>query len=550
MLRHLTIKNYALIKHLELEPSEMLSVITGETGAGKSIMLGALGLLMGNRADTKVLWDENEKCITEAVFDIKSYKLKSFFKNEDLDYDENTVLRREISPGGKSRAFINDTPVTLEVLKRLGAMLMDVHSQHETLQLGNHSFQLQLIDTYAENNALREQYSSLWSEYQRLKNDYEQLQRNADSLRQEADYVRFQVTELQQASLVENEQEQLEDELKVKEHAEEIKTRFRNILEAISRSEYSVQSGLKEVRTNLSHVSDYSNHYATLLQRLESLMIELDDLESEIEKEEGAVDFDPERLQFVQERLSTIYKLLKKHRVTSVTELLTLQRQLEEKDNVASNLDEALLNARKKLDEAAKLAAESAEKLSDTRKKVLAPLSRQLIKLLQGLGIPDATMKIDVTRTELSPSGVDKIDILFSANKGMQMRPLAQVASGGEFSRVMFCIKYIMTERMAMPTLVLDEIDTGISGEVAFKLGDMMKDMAARHQVIAITHLPQIAAKGNAHYFVFKDNSAARTVTSVRMLDNKDRIQEIAKMIGGANPTPVALKNAKELLAL
>jgi DNA repair protein RecN (Recombination protein N) len=550
MLRHLTIKNYALIRHLELEPSGMLNVITGETGAGKSIMLGALGLLMGNRADTKVLWDEHEKCVTEAVFDIGNYKLKSFFKNEDLDYDDTTVLRREISPAGKSRAFINDTPVTLEVMKKLGSMLMDVHSQHETLQLGNHSFQLRLIDTYAENQALSDQYVAQWLEYQRLKNDYEQLQRDADSLRQEADYVRYQVHELQQASLEEKEQERLEDELKVKEHAEEIKTRFRSILEAMSRAEYSVQSGLKDIRTNLSHVSDYSSHYATLLQRLESLMIELDDLESEIEKEEGDVDFDPERLQFVQERLSTIYKLFKKHRVNSVTELLALQRQLEEKDSVASNLDEALLNARKKLEEAQKNAADSAVKLSDTRKKVLAPLSKQLIKLLQGLGIPDASMKIDHTLTELGPMGCDKIDILFSANKGMQMRPLAQVASGGEFSRVMFCIKYIMTERMAMPTLVLDEIDTGISGEVAFKLGDMMKGMASRHQVIAITHLPQIAAKGDAHYFVFKDNTAARTVTSVKLLETKDRIQEIAKMIGGANPTPVALKNAKELLAL
>jgi DNA repair protein RecN (Recombination protein N) len=550
MLKHLTIKNYALIRHLELEPSENLSVVTGETGAGKSIMLGAIGLLMGNRADTKVFWDENEKCVTEGVFYIKDYKLKSFFKSEDLDYDDTTVLRREISPGGKSRAFINDTPVTLEVMKRLGNQLMDVHSQHETLQLGNHAFQLQLIDAYADNIAIREQYAEQWAVYQKARKEFEALRADADTLRQEADYVRFQLNELQQARLEPREQDELESELKVKEHAEEIKTRFRNILEFLRESEFSVQNGLKEAKSNLHHIASFSSHYQSLMERMESIVIELGDLTGEIEKEEENVEFDPERLQFVQERLSTIYKLLKKHRLANISDLLALQDQLEQKDSITSNLDEALMKSEKTLREAEAKLKDIATKLSDSRKKAFTPLSRQLVKLLQELGIPEASMQIESTTIEASPSGSDKVDILFSANKGMTMRPLAQVASGGEFSRVMFCIKYIMTERTAMPTLILDEIDTGISGEVAIKLGNMMRMMSRKHQVISISHLPQIAAKGDAHYFVFKDNTAAKTVTSIKLLDNKERIEEIAKMIGGANPSPIALKNAKELLTL
>lgn len=549
MLQHLTIKNYALIRHLELEPSGNLSVITGETGAGKSIMLGALGLLMGNRADTKVFWDENEKCVTEGVFQIKDYKLKSFFKAEDLDYDDVTVLRREISPGGKSRAFINDTPVTLEVMKRLGNLLMDVHSQHETLQLGSHAFQLQLIDAYADNVALREKYAEHWLEFTRSKKALDDLEREADSLRQEADYIRFQLNELNQASLEEGEQETLEDELKVKENAEEIKTRFQAFLESLSRSEYAAQNSLREARAQLQHIASFSSHYGALLERLDSVLIELDDLTAEAEREEENVEFDPQRLQFVQERLSTIYKLLKKHRLNTVPELLSLQENLRQKDALTSNLDDALNASRHAFEVAEKKVRETSAQLTESRKKSFQPLCRQLVKLLQELGIPEASMQIEVTPIAAGPSGADRIEILFSANKGMAPRPLAQVASGGEFSRVMFCIKYIMTERTSMPTLVLDEIDTGISGEVAIKLGNMMKQMSRRHQLISISHLPQIAAKGDAHYYVFKDNSARKTVTSIKLLNARERVEEIAKMIGGANPSKVALQNAEELLA-
>lgn len=548
MLKHLIIKNYALIRHLELTPDSGLNVVTGETGAGKSIMLGALGLLLGNRADTKVLWDESEKCVTEAAFDIKDYDLESFFREEDLDYDTTTVLRREISPAGKSRAFINDTPVTLEVMKRLGNMLMDIHSQHETLQLGNHNFQLRLIDAYADNVALRQSYSALWNTYLEAKRHYENLVEQSETLRQEADFVRFQLDELTQAGLSEGEQEELEAELKVKENAEEIKSRFQQIIGLLNGSEFTVSAGLAEARGHLQHIAPYSENYSRLFERLESIRIELSDVIRDIEREDENVDFDPERLQLIQERLSTIYRLQKKHRLSTVSELLALQATLEEKNSLTANLDDALAQAQRHFEDAQTKLKQGAQKLSDSRRKVFAPLSKQLVSLLKQLGIPEAQVQIEASVTEPSASGIDKTEILFSANKGMAPRPLAQVASGGEFSRVMFSIKYIMTEKTAMPTLILDEIDTGISGEVAIRLGAMMKAMSAKHQIITITHLPQIAAKGDLHYFVFKDNSAKKTVSSIRKLSSDERVEEIAKMIGGAVPSKAAIANAKELL--
>jgi DNA repair protein RecN (Recombination protein N) len=548
MLKHLTIKNYALIKHLELDPSAQLNVVTGETGAGKSIMLGAIGLLMGNRADTKVLWDEQEKCVTEGVFAIKNYKLKSFFKAEDLDYDDNTVIRREISTGGKSRAFINDTPVTLEVMKKLGSLLMDIHSQHETLQLANQTFQLKLIDAYADNQELNEAYGQEWSDFLKAKREYETLSSEAETLRQESDFIRFQLDELLKAELSEGEQESLESELKVMEHAEEIKTRFQTILQTLTSSEFAVQNGLKDTRQNLSAISGYAPQYEVLLQRIEALSIELTDIVTEIENEESSVEFDPKRSEFINDRLSILYRLLKKHKATDVKALLVLQESLQEKNNITSNLDEALETKKRAFDIADQKVREAGKKLSTNRQKAFQPLCKQLVKLLQTLGIPEANLTIDHQATEPTNTGIDKIDILFSANKGIAPRTLASVASGGEFSRVMFCIKYVMAEKTAMPTLILDEIDTGISGEVSIKLGNMMKDMSRKHQLITITHLPQIAAKGDTHYFVYKDNSASKTISNIRALSEADRVEEIAKMIGGAKPSKIAIQNAEELL--
>lgn len=548
MLKHLTIKNYALIRHLELEPSQNLNVVTGETGAGKSIMLGAIGLLKGNRADTKVLWDEEEKCVTEGVFEIGSYKLKSFFKAEDLDYDDTTVIRREISPGGKSRAFINDTPVTLDVMKKLGSLLMDIHSQHETLQLGNQSFQLRLIDAYADNQKLLDEYAEAWKQFLKQKKEYETLVQEADTLRQEADYINFQLDELVKADLEEGEQEKIESELKIMEHAEDIKSRFHTVLELLNRSEYAARNALTESKTHLHHIASYSPQYETLNQRLESLVIELDDILNEIEKESDQIEFDPERAEFVKERINLIYRLLKKHRTQDLKELLALQEELQRKANITSNLDEALASAKAAYEKAQSELLTLAKKLSQARKKVVDPLCKEMVRLLKELGIPEAVLTIQQEQTEPTASGSDAIEVLFSANKGIAPKPLAQVASGGEFSRLMFCIKYVMAAKTSMPTLVLDEIDNGVSGEIAMKLGGLMKTMAKHHQLITISHLPQIAAKGDAHYFVFKDNSSSKTISNIKKLNEDERVEEIAKMIGGAKPSKVAFENAKELI--
>lgn len=531
-----------------MEPSGHLNVITGETGAGKSIMLGALGLLMGNRADTKVLWDEQEKCITEGVFLIKPYNLKSFFKAEDLDYDDQTVIRREISPGGKSRAFINDTPVTLDVLRKLGALLMDVHSQHETLMLGDKNFQLKLVDAYAGNQSLLDQYQEAWHHYVQSKKEYESLQEKAESLRQESDFIHFQLDELVKAGFEPGEQEKLESELKIMEHAEDIKSRFNAILDLISRSEYAAQQALTEARNQLQAVGDYSETYEALADRLQSNIIELDDILNEIETAEASVEFDPQRAEAAKDRIDLLYRLLKKHRVNSIDELLTLQEEFQQKANLTANLDDELAKAKADLDQKTKQMQAFSEKLSKARAKVFEPLCKEITLLLNEVGIPQASLRIEHARTTPTNYGADSIDLLFSANKGIAPRPLGDVASGGEFSRLMFCIKYVMAEKTEMPTLVLDEIDTGVSGEIAIKLGKLMKSMAKKHQLITISHLPQIAAKADTHYFVFKDNSSKKTISSIKRLSEQERVEEIAKMIGGEKPSKVAVENARELL--
>lgn len=547
-MKHLTIRNYALIRHLEMEPSRHLNVITGETGAGKSIMLGAMGLLMGNRADTRVLGDEGEKCIIEGEFDVRNYKLKPLFAAEDLDYDDVATFRREISPGGKSRAFINDTPVTLDVLRRISGVLMDIHSQHETLLLGNQGFQRQLIDAYAANETVRDVYHTAWLNFVTARKNFDALNEQAETLRQESDFVRFQLDELANANLEEGEQQKLESDLKVMEHAEEIKARFNNLLQTLRDSEVSARQSLTDARTQLQGIATYAETYEALFKRMESVRLELEDIVLEIEKEERDIEFDAERAEWIKERLSTIYHLLQKHRVREVGELLELQAALQQKADLTSNLDEALAQASRAFDTATKELELRAAALSESRKKSFDPLRKQLTRLLKDLGIPDATIDVETERIEPSPTGADRIEILFSANKGISPRPLAQVASGGEFSRLMFGIKYIMAEKTAMPTLVLDEIDSGVSGEIAIKLGDLMKTMSASHQLITITHLPQIAAKGDAHYFVFKDNSEKKAISNIRLLSNHERVEEIAKMIGGEKPSKVAIENAQELM--
>lgn len=533
-----------------MDPSDNLNVITGETGAGKSIMLGALGLLMGNRADMKVLWDENEKCIIEASYNIKAYGLEAFFKENDLDYDDLTVIRREISPGGKSRAFINDTPVTLETLRLLGNQLMDIHSQHETLQLGAQSYQLNLLDVFAGNQASREAYQNNWREFLEARNALEKLKSEAGALREEADYIKFQLDELNKASLVAGEQEKLESELKVIEHSEEIKLRFNSALEMISHSDFNAQSLLANIRQELSAIAAYSPDYESLLQRVEAMKIELEDVSDEIEKREALIEFDPERTELVKEKLSNLYRLQKKHRVNTIADLILIRDNLAAKNLLTSNLDEALANAEDRYQKATKKLAVAAAGLSETRRKQTGSISQEINALLKSLGIPNATIEIDLKTIEPGANGIDKVDVLFSANKGIAPRPLSQVASGGEFSRLMFAIKYVLATKSAMPTLILDEIDNGVSGEIAIRLGSMMQAMSKKHQLITISHLPQIAAKGDRHYFVYKDNSQEKTVSRVKLLSQNERVEEIAKMIGGEKPTKVALDNAQELLSM
>ncbi len=548
MLKKLTIQNYALIRHLQMEPLAGLNVVTGETGAGKSIMLGALGLLMGNRADTKVLWDADEKCVTEGEFNLAGYKLQGLFKKEDLDYDDHTVIRREINASGKSRAFINDTPVTLDVLKKITSRLMDIHSQHETLELGTRTFQLQLIDAFAGNQKQREAYEVAWQHYCEAKEAHEKLMEEAEGLKQEADFVQFQLEELKKAQLEPQEQEKLEGELKIQEHAEEIKSRLTNVSQLIGQSDYALITSLAEVRSQLNAIAGYAPAYSELLKRVESLRIELNDIQQEIENEETSVDFDPQRLEVVKERLSNIYHLQQKHRLPTIDDLLALQETLQQKADKVINLDDQLAALKRTHETSRKEVDKLASELSKTRTRVFNTLCARINGLLKELGIPDGQLAIDHSQIPAGPNGTDQIELLFSANKGIAPKPLAQVASGGEFARLMFCIKYVMAEKTAMPTLILDEIDTGVSGEVALQLGALMREMGQRHQVMAISHLPQVAAKGEAHYFVYKDNSQKKTVSLIRKLTEVERVEEIAKMIGGARPSAHALQNARELI--
>ena len=548
MLIQLTIKNYALIRRLEMNPSPQLTVITGETGAGKSIMLGAIGLLLGHRADTKVLWDESEKCVTEGTFDIKSYHLENLFEEQNLDYNDQTVIRREINPGGKSRAFINDTPVTLEVMRKIGSALMDVHSQHETLELGSHMFQLSLIDSFAAHNSLLSEYHQIWKHFLKAKKSFDDLQVESGRLKNEYDFIKFQLDELQKATLVENEQEALESNHKIIEHSEDIKTRLNQLLTILGRSETSLLTVLSEGMSLLNPVRSYSTHYDQIAQRLESLRLELNDILDEVGKEEEEIEFDPRKTKEIQGRLDMIYGLMQKHRTQDIKGLLKLQENFEDQAQKTSNLDEDLRLAKLQFEEARKQLLGSTAKLSASREKVFSPLSKELVKLLRQLGIPDANLKIESKKIDPGPSGADLVEILFSANKGIAPRALEEVASGGEFSRLMFCVKYVMADKTALPTLVLDEIDTGVSGEIAMQLGKMMEAMAQRHQLITISHLPQIAARAHQHFLVYKDSSSKKTVSEIKSLNREERVEEIAKMIGGARPSNLARENAKELI--
>ncbi|MCS7005366.1 MAG: DNA repair protein RecN [Cytophagales bacterium] len=551
MLRHLLIKNYVLIEQLEIEPSPSFNIITGETGAGKSIMLGAVGLLMGNRAETKVMYHENEKCIIEGTFDISSYDLQPLFQEYELDYESVSVIRREISPGGKSRAFINDTPVNLETLKTITSKLIDIHSQHDTLQLVSDSFQLAIVDTFAQNQHLKEDYLQKYHLFKTLEKRFEQLCTESQTLKTELDYLQFQFEELQKAKLEEIQQQALESELKRLENAEQIKTSLLGVCEYLSNAEFSAISGIKLAIQALGPIAKFSPQIQELRQRLDSCRIEIQDIASEAEQLNEELLYDAERIETIKNILNHLYTLQQKHRAGSVQELIGIRNELQKKLSRALNYDEEIAQLQKDLQKALNELETAATSLSQSRKKVLEELSTQINDLLKSVGMPNSQFYILHNEANaLTPSGKDEIKMMFSANKGIKPQELKNVASGGEFSRLMLCIKYLLAQKTALPTIIFDEIDTGISGEIALKMGNMVKEMSKKHQVIVITHLPQMAAKGDKHFYVYKESSSERTVSLVRELTQEERVYEIAQMIGGAAPSSTAFESARELMKM
>jgi DNA repair protein RecN (Recombination protein N) len=548
MLKNLSIKNYALIQELEIQPDPGLNIVTGETGAGKSIMLGALGLLMGNRADVKALFHESEKCVVEGSFLLKDREIQAFFDENDLDYEDLTLIRREIAPNGKSRAFVNDSPVTLDVLKELGELLMDIHSQHDTLLLGNASFQLQTLDAYGQHPHLLDAYRKVYDTYRESTKAYTTLLEQSVQMKKEFDYHAHLLEEINALHPEKVDQEALESELQLLENAEEIKRRLALAYDALNHADLPALQMMKEGIQALQGIASLSPKYEELKERLNSSLIELQDLSQEIEVENTRVESDPARLEVVQDTLNQLYKLLKKHNLNHIQDLQALRDELSKKVNTVLNLDEELGRLQEKRNELEREALHQATLLRQARVKEAATLESGIKDLLAELGMPNGNFEIHFAPKDLSFDGIDTVQFRFSANKGSAPKALKEVASGGEFSRVMLALKSVLAKRSKLPTIIFDEIDTGISGEVAVKVGILLQAMAQDLQVIVITHLPQIAGKGNTHFFVYKVDGEEKTISRMRKLGKEERINEIAVMIGGQNPSESAINSAKELL--
>lgn len=551
MLQRLSISNYALIDNLDITFAKDLNILTGETGAGKSIILGALSLILGQRAESKYFFNQDKKCVIEGTFLIKDYDLKSFFEENDLDEEVETVLRREISADGKTRSFINDTPVNLSTLKQLGEQLIDIHSQHATLAINNERFQLVVLDTLAAHTETLNEYRETFKTHRLTSKKLQESIRLFEQAKAEQDYLQFQYTELEEARLVTGEQEQLEQELKVLEHAEEIKRSLLATNFLLSESEKSALSQLKEAGGVLQTLEKYSDEIGSIAERLKSSLIELKDIYNDLERLEQNTFIDEKRTLEINERLDIIYSLQKKHRVNSVGELLELQANFSSKLNQLLSGEEEIASLAKEEALLKEKLLKLAEKLSVNRKNHIPELERQVQDTLTEVGMPNALLNVshEADFEQLTENGVDKIQFLFSANKGQSPLPMNKVASGGELSRLMLSIKSLIAKRTALPTIIFDEIDTGISGEIALKVGNIMKQLAENMQVITITHLAQIASKSGTHFRVFKDESGSQTRTNIQELTIEDRITEIAKMLSGDNPGEFALQNAKELLA-
>ena len=549
MLASITIKNYALINELHIDFSSGLSIITGETGAGKSILLGALGLVLGNRADSSTLKNTNNKCVIEAIVSIHSYNLQDFFETEDIDYETNTILRREILPSGKSRAFINDTPVTLLVLTALRARLIDIHSQHQTLQVSDQEFQFQLLDAVANNKSKLASYQSGLASYTKEKKKLEEIQHAQRETHLQYDYNSHLYNELFEAKLIEDEQELLEEKLEKINNVEEIKQNLSEALQISTDENIGIQNLLYSLEQKLTKIDSYSKEYQELSDRISSVKIELDDIIGDLESAFEQVDFNPSEATQLNDRLQLIYNLQKKHYVNSISELLTIQSALLLKVNTVENAEQSILDQETIVKGIANKLDAVALKISDARSKIILKLSKQLADILADLGMPHARFQIKNTPSEnYYKNGKDSLEFLFSANKGGQYGELKKVASGGELSRVMLAIKKILSENSQLPTIIFDEIDSGVSGEISNKMAHIMSQMSRKMQVITITHLPQIAAKGNQHYKVYKEEVNHITTTNLKQLSEDERIVEIAEMLSGKSISDSALTHARELL--
>ncbi len=547
MLSSLHIKNYAIIQSLSIDFESGFSVVTGETGAGKSIIMGALALVLGQRADAKVIHEGAEKCLIEACFEIKEYNLESFFDENDLDYDDHCIVRREVLAGGKSRSFINDTPVSLSILKDFAEQLIDIHSQHQNLLLKDNSFQLNVIDIIAKNETLRKEYFYFYRKNKDLQHELEELIASNAKNKAEQEYIQFQLEQLEKAQLKENEQEELEEEQQRLTHSEEIKTELGKASQLLLDDTSGIIANLKEASSAIKKIVRYLPETSEQEERISSNLIDLKDLAQEIDRLQNNIEFDPQRIEFINQRLDLIYTLEQKHQVSSIAGLISLQAEWEQKLSKIESADEEIAGLRKQIAETETQALNFAKQITETRVNSGKIIVEKLIAQLKQLGIPHIRLEISVAeKNELTATGKDQIEFLFSANEKSPLQPIAQIASGGEISRVMLSIKSLLASVKTLPSIIFDEIDTGISGEVADKMATIMQQMSHSMQVICITHLPQIAAKGNHHYSVFKQKSE----TNIKQLNPEERITEIAQMLSGASMTEAAIQNAKALLAI
>lgn len=549
MLTKLHIQNYAIIDEIEIQFSDQLNIITGETGAGKSILMGALSLILGERADSSVLVNSTKKCFIEGVFSIQDKTaVTTFLQEQEFDNDSELVLRREIAANGKSRAFINDTPATVQQLKQLASLLVDLHQQFDTLELGDSGFQREVLDALAGNESNLLEYKKIFQQWQQASRELMQLQEQKNAFTKEADYHQFLFDELNDLSFKENELEELDQELKVLSSAEGIKSALNKVFYTLRESEQPVVTTLKQLIQQLQPFADVHKDLAGIITRLQSTQVELQDIAGEIDHVNDHVQFDEKRIEWINQRLAEGYKLLKKHALQTTNELLTLQQELAQKLEAVLNIDDAINAKEREADSLQKEAEKLAEQLSQNRQKKIQPLESDVNRLLTQVGMPNARLKVEMKTTALHVYGMNQIDFLFDANKSNRFEPIRKVASGGELSRLMLCIKSLVAASIDLPTMIFDEIDTGISGEAAKQVGLIMKTMAANRQIICITHQPQIAGKADAHYFVYKEIVGNAVKTNIRKLDMDERITAIARMLSGEKPTAAALENAREMM--